>query len=63
MITGNVLAAEFPQRRVQVTYIDDVTGSVTYLDAIAYAIRLADENIYPGDETFHRRLYCQADDN
>ena len=63
MIARDVLPAKFPQRCVEVTDIDDVSGSVTYLDAITYAIRLANQNIYPADETFHRRLYCQADDN
>ena len=63
MITGNVLASEFPQRRVQVADIDDIAGSITYLDSIANTIRLANENIYPSDETLHRRLHSQCNND
>ncbi len=47
----------------QGAHVDHVTGGVVDLDAIADAIRLADENIDPGDETFHRRLHSQTDDD
>src|SRR5438046_1205267 len=40
-----------------------VAGGVTYLDAIAHAIRLANEDIDPGDETFHRRLHSQSNND
>ncbi len=63
MVPRNILASEFPQRRVEVTDIDDVTGGVIDFDAIADAKRLADENVYPGDETFHRCLHGQAQDD
>ena len=57
MITGNILPAEFPQSGVQVADIDDVAGSVIYLDTIANTIRLTNQNIYPADEALHRRLH------
>src|SRR5437763_8198518 len=42
MIAGNVLAAELPQSRVEISHIDDITGSVSDLDAVADAKRLSD---------------------
>ena len=63
MITGNVLPAEFPQRRVEVTDINHVSSGVADFDAVANAKRLANQNVNPCDETFHRSLYRQPDDN
>ena len=63
MIAGDVFAAEFPERGIEISNVDYVPRGVTDLYAITYAIRLANEDVNPGDETFHRRLYSEADDD
>src|SRR5215470_6295423 len=63
MIAGHVFAAKFPQSGIEISDVDYVASRITYLNAITDAIRLANQNIDPGDETFHRRLYSQPDDD
>ena len=43
--------------------MDYVTSSVTNLDAVCYPKRLANEDVYPRDKAFHRRLDSETDDN
>ena len=57
------MASEFPKRRVKITDIDDVTGGVVDFDAITDAKWLANENVDPGDEAFHRRLHGKTNDD
>ena len=63
MIAGKILAAEFPQSGIQVPDVDHVASGIAYLDAVAYAKRPANQNVNPRDETFHRRLHSQSDDD
>src|SRR5262249_31285744 len=63
VIAGHVFAAEFPQSGIEIPDVDYVACRVTNLYAITDAIRLANQNINPGDEAFHRRLYSQPDDD
>src|SRR5512132_4100171 len=63
MIAREILAAEFPQRGVEVTDIDHITGRVGYFDPVAHAIRLTHQDVNPRDEAFHRSLHSQPDDD
>jgi len=63
MIAGNILPSEFPQRRVEITNVNHVAGSIIDLNAIPDAERLADKNVDPSDETLHWRLHGQANDD
>src|ERR1041385_2338209 len=63
MITRYVFPAEFPQRSVEIADIDHVACSVADLYTITDAERLANEDVNPGDEAFHRRLDGEADDD
>src|SRR6202040_145983 len=59
MIAGNVFAAEFPQSGIEIPNVDYVARAVTDLYAIAHSERLANEDVNPGDEAFHRRLHSE----
>ena len=63
MIGGEILAAELPQRGVEVADIDHVASGVGYFDAVAHAKRLANQNVNPRDETLHRGLNSQPDND
>src|SRR5215475_8036646 len=63
MIGGEILPAEFPQRGVEVTNVDYVASGLPYLDAVAHAKRLANQDVNPRDKAFHRRLHSQAEDD
>ena len=63
MIAGNVFAAEFPRSRIEISNVDYVAGGFTNLYAITYSERLANKDINPGDEAFHRRLDCKPNDD
>ena len=63
MVTGKVFPAEFPQRGVEVTDVNHVTGSIFDLNAIANLIWPTDKDVYPTEKTRHRRLHCQTDDH
>ena len=63
MIAGKIFAAEFPQSGIEIPNVNDVARGFAYLYAIPYPERLANENINPGDEAFHRRLDSETDDN
>ena len=63
MIAGYVFAAEFPQSRIEISDIDYVPCGVTDLYPVTDAVRLANKNVNPRDETFHRRLDSEANDD
>src|SRR6266513_788945 len=63
MIAGNILAAKFPQRGVEITHVDDVSGGIIDSNAVPDTIRLADEEVDPADETFHRSLHSQSNND
>lgn len=61
MIGGEILAAELPQRGVEVANVDNIPRGVAYFDAVAHTKRLSNQNVNPSDEAFHRRLHSQPD--
>ena len=63
MIAGDILAAEFPKSCIEIANIDHVAGGVADFDPIPDPIWLPDQDVNPGNETFHRRLNSEAEDN
>ena len=63
MVSGNVLTAKFPERGVEISDVDDVTGGVADFNSIADSERSAHQNVNPGDEAFHRCLHGEANDD
>ena len=63
MVAGNVLTAKFPERGIEITDVDHVASGIANFNAITNAKRLPNKNKNPGDETFHRGLHGQADDD
>ena len=57
------MAAEFPESRIEVTNVNDIASGIADLNPIAYPVRLTNEDVYPGDETFHRGLNGQAEND
>src|SRR5204862_8253819 len=62
MIRREKVASKLPQRGVEITDIDYVSGSVTDLDPIADAIRRPHQYVDPPQETSHRCLHRQTHD-
>ena len=63
MIGGKVFAAKLPERRIEITDINDVSGSVVNFDPIAHPVWPAHNNVNPTDKTGHRSLDGKANDN
>src|SRR5207249_1099610 len=63
MVSGNILTAKFPQGRVEITDIDYVTSGIADFNSVANTKWLPDENKNPGDETLHRSLHGQTNDD
>src|SRR6185369_8847761 len=61
MFSREIVAAEFPQRRVEITDVDHISAYEPNLDPIANAIWLAHENVDPANETRNRRLQCEPE--
>src|SRR6185369_16972264 len=61
MFSRKIVAAEFPQRRVEITDVDHIAAYEPNLDPIANAIWLAHENVDPANETRNRRLQCEPE--
>src|SRR5207302_3864502 len=63
MIGRKIFASEFPQSGVEITHVNDVPGGVFDLDTIADLVRPSDQDVDPAEETGHRRLHSQANDD
>jgi hypothetical protein len=63
MVAGDILAAKFPQSRVEVSNVNHVASGIAYFDAVAHTKRLSNQNINPRDETLHWRLHSQSNDD
>src|SRR5215813_10363598 len=62
MISRQILAAKFPYGRIQVADVDNIAGSLAYLDPVAYPVRSANQNIDPAYEAGYGSLKREAQD-
>jgi hypothetical protein len=62
MLRGKVRSAKFPQRRIQITDVDNVPLGIADLDAVPDPLGLADQQIDPADQARDRCLQREAKD-
>ena len=63
VIARDVLAAELPESGIKIADVDHVAGGIAHLDAVADAIGAPNQQINPADETGHRCLHGQAEND
>jgi hypothetical protein len=63
VISGKILTAEFPERGIEVTNVDDIAGGIVDFDTVTDAKWLTNENTDLGDKTFHRGLHGQTNND
>src|SRR5262249_14374090 len=63
VVGGEELAAELPERRVEVVDLDDVARRVVDPDAVADPVGRASEDVDPSEKARHRSLHGQTDDD
>src|SRR5882672_9024783 len=62
MVGRKIGSAEFPQRRIKITYIDYVSCRIPNLNPITDPVRRSHQNVDPTYETRDRGLKSEAQD-
>src|SRR6185295_1856512 len=61
MIRAQMAPADFPQSRIEIADVDDISASFVDLDAIAHSIRMPRQNVNPANEARNRSLQREAE--